>query len=549
MKRRALATARGAQDLGRPQSRRRYPGMANAKKRAGREDVRRGKGIQASPIALDRALTDQNLLGAGLGDIETWKVWLAVLRAAFALPMSDDDRKLFEQVAGERDVPSQRVRELWAVAGRRSGKSRMAAALAVYQACFVRYKLAPGETGTVLVLAVNREQATTVFNYALAFLEASPVLSQEVASTTAHEIRLKNGLVIAIHANSFRSIRGRTLVAVIFDESAFWRDETSAAPDVEVYRAALPSLMTTKGMLIGISTPYRRIGLLHQKHKDFFGADSNDILVVQGKSTTFNPLLTEQDIAKAIADDPESGRAEWEAEFRSDLSAFLDDETIEAVIDYGRPLELPPRPGIRYQSFVDPSGGRHDAFTLCIGHKEKDSGRFIADVVRGTRPPFDPVEVTQQYAALCAEYKIDVVHGDNYSAEWAQSAFKEAGLRYVRAEKPKSQLYLECLPLFMRQAISIPNHPQLLRELKLLERQTHRSGKDTVDHGRRGSDDHANAVAGCATFAVVRGGYDTSMRWVDGSYDEDDDDPVSEEARNAEWRALQYWGSVLGRRW
>jgi hypothetical protein len=42
----------------------------------------------------------------------------------------------------------------------------------------------------------------------------------------------------------------------------------------------------------------------------------------------------------------------------------------------------------------------------------------------------------------------------------------------------------------------LPNHPKLLRELRLLERHTHRSGKDAVDHPRNGHDDHANAVCG-----------------------------------------------------
>jgi hypothetical protein len=36
----------------------------------------------------------------------------------------------------------------------------------------------------------------------------------------------------------------------------------------------------------------------------------------------------------------------------------------------------------------------------------------------------------------------------------------------------------------------------LIRELRLLERRTHRSGKDTVDHPRGGHDDFANAVCG-----------------------------------------------------
>ena len=38
--------------------------------------------------------------------------------------------------------------------------------------------------------------------------------------------------------------------------------------------------------------------------------------------------------------------AEWDAEFRSDIGAFLDDELIDAAIDHGRPLELSPVDGV-----------------------------------------------------------------------------------------------------------------------------------------------------------------------------------------------------------
>jgi hypothetical protein len=141
-----------------------------------------------------------------------------------------------------------------------------------------------------------------VFEYVKAFLESSPVLRQETESVTQTEIRLRNGVVIGTHANSFRSIRGRTLLAVVLDEVALWRDEVSAVPDIEVYRAVLPALMTTRGMLVGISTPYRKVGLLHQKWRDHFGQDDDDVLVVQGPSTTFNPAtLTQSEIDAAVA--------------------------------------------------------------------------------------------------------------------------------------------------------------------------------------------------------------------------------------------------------
>ena len=71
-----------------------------------------------------------------------------------------------------------------------------------------------------------------------------------------------------------------------------------------------------------------------------------------------------------------------------------------------------------------------------------------------------------------------------------------AGVDYARSELPKSGLYLEGLPNFTRGTVSIPNHPLLIRELRKLERRTARSGKDSVDHGLSGSDDHANVLFG-----------------------------------------------------
>jgi hypothetical protein len=268
---------------------------------------------------------------------------------------------------------------------------------------FIPHKLAAGEVGHVLVLAASRDQAQVVFAYIRAFLEDSPVLRQEVESITATEIRLRNGIIIGTHANSFRSIRGRTLLAVILDEVSVWRDETSAIPDVEVYRAVLPSLMTTKGMLVGISTPYRKVGLLYQKHRDHFGVDGDDVLVVQGPSTAFNPTLSQSEIDAAITEDPEGATPEWEASFRTDIAAFLDDATIEAAIDRDRPLELPPR-GHVYTAFVDPSGGRYDAFTIAIAHEEGES--VVVDLVRGTKPPFDPMGVVTLYAKLLNDYSV-----------------------------------------------------------------------------------------------------------------------------------------------
>jgi hypothetical protein len=268
-------------------------------------------------------------------------------------------------------------------------------------------------------------------------------------------------------------------------------------------------------MLVGISSPYRRQGLLFAKYRDYFGKSDPDILIVRGPTTAFNPTIDSKLIAQAERDDPAAALSEWQAEFRNDLSSFLDDASIDAVINHSRPLELPPRAGVRYHTFTDASAGRHDAYTICISHREGE--RVIADVVRGTKPPFDPMSVTEQFAELARQYRCGSVTGDAYAAEWVQGAWRKAGIGYKQSELNRSELYLEGLPIFTRGLTEIPNHQAMLRELRLLERRTHRSGRDSVDHGAGGSDDFANALFGALHLAVAKRGplqiSDNVLQW------------------------------------
>ena len=455
-------------------------------------------------FSIDRVLTDPRLLGAQLGDISTWATWIVILKAAFALPLDAAEIEVFHGVTGNRALPKQRVREMWVAAGRRGGKSRMAAALAIYFALFQQHKLSVGENAMVLVLAASMDQARVVFGYTVAFLQNSEVLRREIELFTRSEIRLKNGIVIAVHSNSFRSVRGRTLCAAVLDEVSFWRSEESAAPDTETYTAILPALLTTNGMLVGISSPYRRTGLLHAKYKKYFGTDSDDTLVVQGASRVFNRTLDEAAIQAQREADPAAARSEWDADFRDDISGFLDEALIDRAIDRGRPLELPPKAGVFYRAYVDPSGGAAggDAYALAIAHK--DAGRYVIDVVCGRRGPFDPSEVTKTFADLCKQYHIRSVVGDAYSAEWCASAWRREGITYLQSELNASELYVEALPVFTRGLVTIPDHAVLLRELRLLERSPTRMGKEQVTHPRGCHDDHANVV--CAVLHNLSSG-------------------------------------------
>lgn len=170
--------------------------------------------------------------------------------------------------------------------------------------------------------------------------------------------------------------------------------------------------------------------MLYAKFRDCYGDDNDDVLVVQGTSKMFNPTLSDKTIAALRAADPTAAGAEWDAEFRTDIGAFLDDQSIDAAVNYSRPLELPPREGVLYHTYVDMGGGRHDASTIGIMHfiGEGDERRFVADVVRGRKG--DPHAAVREFVELAKQYRCSVITGDNYGAEWVAGSFREAGCEY-----------------------------------------------------------------------------------------------------------------------
>jgi phage terminase large subunit-like protein len=185
-------------------------------------------------------------------------------------------------------------------------------------------KLRPGERAFVLCLAVDRDQAAIQFKYISALFDEIPTLKALVRNTGSDSIELRNRVVIQVTTNSYRSIRGRSVLAAIFDEVAFYRSDESANPDTELHAAITPGLARMRGsMLILISSAHKRSGLLYDRWKSFYGKNDDDVLVVRGTTTQFNPTFDRSIIDKALVLDPQRYGAEFESLWRDDLAQFL----------------------------------------------------------------------------------------------------------------------------------------------------------------------------------------------------------------------------------
>ena len=443
-----------------------------------------------------QAIRDPALFGPFFRDRESWRAWEAFLSALFGLPLSKQQVATYRQHTGRKSQPKVQAPEAWLIVGRRGGKSRIAALVAVYLACFRDYTsvLAPGERGTLPVIASDRYQARTVFGYISGLLEGVPMLAQMIERRTQSGIELTNRVTIEVHTASFRAIRGYTIIGAVCDEIAYWRSEESANPDTEILNGLRPGMATIPGaLLLCISTPYARRGALWDAYRRHFGRNVDPVLVWQADTASMNPSVDPQLIADAYRDDEAVAAAEYGGEFRRDIETFVSREAVEAVVVPGR-YELPPVSEIRYRAFVDPSGGTSDSMTLAIGHRE--DGRIVLDALRESKPPFSPEQVVREFSSLLDRYRIHAVTGDRYGGDWPREQFRKNGIRYDISDLVKTDLYRELLPSINSARIELLDHPRMVSQLLGLERRTARGGRDSIDHGPRGHDDLANVAAG-----------------------------------------------------
>jgi hypothetical protein len=467
-----------------------------------------------SRITILDAVADRHLFASWFKDRATWSAWFAFIAALFGLPMTAEQTEVYRQCTGRADPPTEAATEGWLVCGRRAGKSFVLALIAVYLACFYDYRryLAPGERGTVMVIATDRRQARVIMRYVRALLTGVPMLARMVEREREGSFDITNSVTIEIGTASFKSVRGYTIVAALCDEMAFWPTDDSAQPDYEILDALRPGMATVPGaMLLCASSPYARKGALWDVHRRHHGKDGDPVLVWQAATRDMNPTVPQSVIDAATERDAASAAAEYGAQFRSDIEGFVTREAVDACVS----LDVRERarvPGLTYSAFVDPSGGSADSFTLGIGHRQDDV--VLIDALRERRPPFSPEDVTAEFAMLLKTYGVHKVQGDRYAGEWPRERFREHGITYEPAAKPKSDLYRDLLPSINSRRVDLLDDPRLFAQLVGLERRTARGGRDSIDHAPGAHDDVANAVAGVVAMLAKNSSYDTSMRWV-----------------------------------
>jgi hypothetical protein len=477
---------------------------------------------------LIEAMADQHLFASWFRDPSTWSRWRAFLAALFGLPMTEEQAAAYHQYTARSTLPTRPATEAWLVCGRRAGKSFILALCAVFLAAFYDYRqfLAPGEVGTILIIATDRRQARNIFRFIRGLLIGVPMLRRMIRRETTELFELNNDVVIEVGTASFRSVRGYTIVAALCDEIARWPTDDAAEPDYEILNALRPGMATIpNAMLLCASSPWGRRGAMWDAHRKHFGKDDS-ILIWQAGTLAMNPTVPKHTVDEALEHNLTWAAAEYLAEFRGDLEGFVGLEIIEACVgDY---REIPPAAGTFYRAFVDPSGGSDHPMTLAISHKRGED--IIIHAIRERAPPFSPAAVVDEFVEVLKKYRISKVLGDHYGGEFVKEPFRKHGIGYEVSKQVKSDLFRDLLPLLNSGRIRFPRYHRLVAQIVGLERRVSRVGKDNIGPPSHGHDDVANAVAGAAA-AARHGTYDLSA--------------FGGRRLNDLWHAQQYWSRVL----
>lgn len=456
------------------------------------------------------ACADPNLFGDWFSG-PSWDVWRVLDRALFGEPLDDDQLAIFKELTGrDHYEPGKPVKEAWLIFGRRSAKDVKSASIISYLATIgaeqygLTDNLQKGETAVVQLLALDRSQARVCLNYTKAFFE-KPLLAAMVERETADGLELSNGISIQIATNDLKSIRGRTTIAAVLDEVAFWNSTTSVNPGEEVYRALKPGMATVpNAMILGISSPFTRSGLLFEKHQQHYGQPGRTLVAV-APTWRMNPLLPRD--GEFLADEEQADSigfmSEYGAQWRDSSSTVFDLQSLLKVTDEGT-TQRPYVQGVKYHGFVDASSGSSggDSFTAAVAHREGQA--TILDAVYEISPPFSPQAAVVEISEFLKSYGLRSCHGDRWTGQVIREMFSQhGGINYQPSTANRSQLYMNLLPLVNAGRVALLDNKQMTTQLTQLIRKPSRGGAEQIDHpsGASFHDDLSNAAAGAIFLA------------------------------------------------
>ena len=386
--------------------------------------------------------------------------------------------------------------------GRRSGKGRMMAVIAAYEATVnasAHLAAVPhGEQVAIVVIATSQRQARVCHRYIASFLRR-PALAGLIARETDDAIELTSGIVVTTLPCSAASGRGLGIACLILDEAAWFQGIDGSPLDVgEIYRGLVPATAQFSERRVVIASTPRWQG-------DWFATlcaraatgDDDETRVWHFTTSEMNPAISAKFLEAEKARDPVTYRREYEATFESGISAALDADLVRAAVRNRG--DLPPMPDTDFVLCADPAF-TGDRFALIVGHRDRDE-RIVVDLVTAwSGSKSAPVQIDRtldEIAAIAQVYNSARVLIDQFCAQPIIQGLRARGLNVTEqpwSNASKVDALAACRRALYGSQLDLPNHRELIAELVSLEQHPTASGRPRIAAPGRSHDDFASAL-------------------------------------------------------
>jgi hypothetical protein len=426
------------------------------------------------------------------------------------------------------------------ICGRRSGKTLLAAVIAIYCAISTNWQpfLRKTPFATVLIMSHSREFSDEVLEVLRSLIETSEILRRLINNekkNTSATMNLKipwssndkvqySRVQIKVAAASSKTTRGVAACAVLCDEISYWNNaETMTETDEKIMRAVRPAMKQfgDHAMLIKLSSPSLKQGVLYSEykaHKD--GTLPKSYAVFKAPTWVMNSILPSKELAEEFELNPEAFDVEYRANFTDSLSSFIVPEYIEMGVLKRVHMQPPEAELVRYTAAID-AAYKGDAFTFTVcGYSNGRLRQYLIKGWQGTKlKPVSSYEVAEFIRNICKVYNIDEVAADQYSFQPLREIFGTYGVslkEYVFTPAFKKKIYFNLKKLVHSQQIDLLDHETQTRELKELVVEQGQSGLIKISHPVGGTDDYADSLAVSAFLATQELGQGT-FEVVDGA--------------------------------
>jgi len=444
----------------------------------------------SAPRTFERLLTSAD--GFGLGTASSLQ--RAIARIADGQPLGElrTHPDVVDAIGSVDQVEGQKPHELVILSGIRTGKSLMAAALAVHwsQTCDVSL-LGAGEIPRVSVVSITLDLANVIFNHILGNVQGSPVLSKLlVGQPTADTIILRHPsgkhveIKVVAGKKAGASLVARWSAGCIFDEAPRMAGADDGVINYDDSRKAVLERLLPGSQLVSIGSPWAPFGPIYEAYNTSWRKPVQRLVIIRAPGWRMNPVFwTPERCERLRKSEPDVYATDCAAEFASPEESLFSSVELDRATRLA-PTELPPEDRHEYSAAMDPAT-RGNSWTLIVSTRIGNLKRIcLARQWTGSRlDPLNPRDVLSQIAALVKPYRIHGVYTDQWFGDALAELAKDHGLMLwqdTMTTQERTQKYLNLRTKVSIGEVELSPEPMLRSDLMRLKKRTTNTGVQIV---------------------------------------------------------------------